>query len=503
MNYRENPPVLKSVQNQQNGTKPWRAEQQGPTGFARTVRVRDADVKRAAFDLAQNEPMRSAASGVSRVQMILIWVISLLFVVSLLLDSALILRVAHIGLRAIFGFAILFKLLILATHFWPKPKQQQQQTCKPEPEPEQWPIYTILLPVYREAYILPKLVEAIEQINYPVERLDIKLLLEFDDAETLSVARQLKLRSNWEILRVPNIGPRTKPKALNVGLARAKGQFVTIYDAEDRPHPDQLRASVMEFAKGGTKLACVQAPLGYFNRKQNWLTRQFSLEYDAQFQVVLPALTRLGLAFPLGGTSNHFRRTALDSSGGWDPYNVTEDADLGFRLAEKGWRSGVISPPTMEEATAGLLPWTGQRSRWIKGFIQTLGVHLRGGLPGGTLRHAVGFFAQLGLSVFSSFAHGLLLLAAVLCVACWPFGGPLPNLFDLALGVGGVLLTWALIITGSSATNTRVNPILIASTIFYWPLQTWAAIRAIIGLLRDPFHWEKTSHGHSLDNQWE
>jgi cellulose synthase/poly-beta-1,6-N-acetylglucosamine synthase-like glycosyltransferase len=164
-----------------------------------------------------------------------------------------------------------------------------------------------LLPVYREAKILPELVKSINLLDYPPELLDIKLLLEADDEETLAVARKLTLKSNWEVLIVPDIGPRTKPKALNVGLARARGSFVTIYDAEDRPDPAQLRAAVSAFANDDGKMACVQAPLGYYNAEQNWITKQFSLEYDAQFKVILPALVRLGIAFPLGGTSNHFR----------------------------------------------------------------------------------------------------------------------------------------------------------------------------------------------------
>ncbi len=193
--------------------------------------------------------------------------------------------------------------------------------------------------------------------------------------------------------------------------------------------------------------------------------------------------------------------SALQTCRGWDPYNVTEDADLGFRLAEKGWRSGVISPPTMEEATAGLAPWLRQRSRWIKGFLQTLLVHTRGQLPGGRPKQAFGFFAVLGVAVLSAFSHGLLLLGAMLCLACWPLGGPPPAMLDVVLAGSGTLLALMLLQVGSRAAGQAVGPSMMLSSVGYWPLQTWAAVQASIDLFVRPFHWAKTDHGHSFENQ--
>jgi cellulose synthase/poly-beta-1,6-N-acetylglucosamine synthase-like glycosyltransferase len=190
----------------------------------------------------------------------------------------------------------------------------------------------------------------------------------------------------------------------------------------------------------------------------------------------------------------------LEQTKGWDPFNVTEDADLGFRLAKMGWSAGVILPPTMEEATASVRPWVGQRSRWIKGFIQTLIVHLRGGMPGGKPIHTFGFFSVLGLAVFSAFSHGFLLLAFCLCLLSWAFGGPATlSGADYLLAGAGVGMAWILLLTGCHAVGKRQNFWSILSSIFYWPLQTWAALRAAIELFHKPFHWEKTDHGHSLD----
>ncbi|PHR59857.1 MAG: hypothetical protein COA47_08725 [Robiginitomaculum sp.] len=459
--------------------------------------MRKRDVRRAAFDLARKEPLRSAKTGLTVLQGSVLIGIGLCLLVGLIMDAAGFVKFGYGFLQLVFGFAILFRALLLGVHFWPKPNFAENQ----DDEGQDMPVYTILLPVYHEAGMLPKLADSISRIDYPKSLLDIKLLLEGDDEATLRVARKLELGPEWEVLIVPDIGPRTKPKALNVGLARARGSLVTIYDAEDRPHPDQLKAAVRAFACGGEDLGCVQAPLGVYNAGQNWLTRQFSLEYNAHFRVILPALTRLGLAFPLGGTSNHFRKSALGTCRGWDPYNVTEDADLGFRLAEKGWRSGVISPPTMEEATAGLAPWLRQRSRWIKGFLQTLLVHTRGQLPGGRPKQAFSFFAVLGIAVLSAFSHRFLLLGAVLCLACWPLGGPPPAMLDIILAGSGTLLALALLQVGSRAAGQAVRGGMMLSSIGYWPLQTWAAVQASIDLFVRPFHWAKTDHGHSFKSQ--
>ncbi|MBL4618070.1 MAG: glycosyltransferase [Robiginitomaculum sp.] len=495
---REKAPGLQSASNLQSGVSPQGADYLRGGAGAKIIRVRDSEAYRAGFDLAQQLPHFSAASGITIAQ----WLVLLVLVVTVVFSSVIapeaVLRFLQSLLVAIFWFAICFRVILLLAHFWP----HSDVVDVPDDNyaSEDLPVYTLLLPVYREAKILPELVKSINRLDYPSKLLDIKLLLEVDDEATLAVARKLELKSNWEVLIVPDIGPRTKPKALNVGLARAKGSFVTIYDAEDRPDPMQLRAAVNAFANDDGKMACVQAPLGYYNADHNWITRQFSLEYDAQFKVILPALVRLGIAFPLGGTSNHFRKSALEQTRGWDPFNVTEDADLGFRLAKMGWRAGVISPPTMEEATARVRPWVGQRSRWIKGFIQTLMVHLRGGLPGGKPIHTFGFFSVLGLAVFSAFSHGFLLLGFCLCLLNWALGGP-PTLSgaDFLLAGTGVVVAWVLLFTGCYSVGKPQNFWNIISSIFYWPLQTWAALRAAIELFYKPFHWEKTDHGHSLD----
>ncbi|MFO7477361.1 MAG: glycosyltransferase [Methyloceanibacter sp.] len=217
------------------------------------------------------------------------------------------------------------------------------------------PIYSVLVPLYREAHMLPQLVSALRRLDYPAAKLDIKIILEADDEATIAAANALRLPGNFEIVVVPVLQPRTKPKALNFALPLARGEYLVIYDAEDRPETGQLRRALHAFAAGPPNLAAVQARLNIYNAKQSWLTRQFTIEYCALFDGLLPALDRLLLPIPLGGTSNHFRASALRWLMAWDPFNVTEDADLGIRLA--AWCFAALPSRRWHSA-----PWVSRRT---------------------------------------------------------------------------------------------------------------------------------------------
>lgn len=233
------------------------------------------------------------------------------------------------------------------------------------------PVYSILVPLYREANVLAQIVQSIAALDYPREKLDVKLILEADDEETIAAARAILLDPCFEIFIAPLNQPRTKPKALQAALPFVRGEYIVVYDAEDCPHPEQLREAYHAFVLGKPQLACVQAKLAIDNRELNFLTRHFRSEYCGLFDVLLPALTRWGLPLPLGGTSNHFRTDLLRRAGGWDPHNVTEDADLGIRLARFGYQTGIIDSTTWEEAPEQFGGWLAQRTRWFKGWIQT------------------------------------------------------------------------------------------------------------------------------------
>jgi cellulose synthase/poly-beta-1,6-N-acetylglucosamine synthase-like glycosyltransferase len=235
----------------------------------------------------------------------------------------------------------------------------------------QLPVYSVLVPLFREARVLPGLIAALRALDYPPAKLDIMLVVEEIDIEMQATLLSLELPPTFRTVVVPKHEPQTKPKALNYALQFARGDFVVVYDAEDRPEPDQLRLALDLFRRAPPKLGCLQAQLNIYNATQSWLTRQFTIEYSVLFDAILPALERLRLPVPLGGTSNHFPRARLIEVGAWDPFNVTEDADLGIRLSRLGFRTRALNSTTWEEAPPGFGTWLKQRTRWLKGWMQS------------------------------------------------------------------------------------------------------------------------------------
>ena len=366
----------------------------------------------------------------------------------------------------------------------------------------QLPVVTILLPLYRDAAALPTLAQAIDRLDYPAHKKDVKLLLEADDAETLAEAERLCLDRRYETVVIPTRGPRTKPKACNYGLYLARGELIVIYDAEDLPDPGQLRTAAERFAEGDSTLACVQARLNYYNREENWLTRLFTLEYSLWFDWLLPALQRIGAPIPLGGTSNFFRTDILAEIGGWDPYNVTEDADLGLRLARLGYRVEVMNSTTFEEANCRLNNWMRQRSRWLKGYLQTWLVHMRRPQRIIATTGWKGFFAvQLFVAgnVFSAVINpvrgaGFLLWLAFdppILDRLFPAPALYLNLFALLFGNAALVVLMA---AGPLKRGWRnLSPYGLAAPA-YWLLSSIAAYKALWQAVFRPHYWEKTDH---------
>ncbi len=361
-----------------------------------------------------------------------------------------------------------------------------------------WPHYSVLVPLYKEARVISKLMNNLAAIDYPQDRLEIMMICEADDKDTITAVRR-HIREPFQLIQVPPSFPRTKPKALNYALNHAKGELITIYDAEDNPHPQQLKAAAIAFFKR-PHIGAVQAPLDYYNTQTNWLTRQFTLEYGFLFRIWLPFLTRLGLPFPLGGTSNHIRRSALDSLGGWDAYNVTEDADLSFRLAASQNQIGYIPYPTREEAVEDWHAWQYQRARWMKGFIQTWLVHMSRPLcPQST--YGILRFITLQITIGSALLAGFIHVPFMLCLIAL-MGARMVG-FDIqppSIWVwGGIGLCYLSgIISGMIAARRLKKPYLFWDS-FLMPLYWWllfpASLQAIWEYLISPFHWNKTAHG--------
>lgn len=367
------------------------------------------------------------------------------------------------------------------------------------PPPVVWPRYTVVAALYQEAEILPYLVERLAAVDYPADRLEGFLALEADDVETIEAAFKLT-RPPWlQVLIVPPGAPQTKPRALNHALARATGDLLTIYDAEDDPDPLQLREAAARFVAEGDGLACLQAPLRIRRRHKYsatpFLDRQFAAEYAALFEITLPAMARLGLPFPLGGTSNHFRVPVLRALDGWDAWNVTEDADLGFRVWRAGYRLGVIERPTYEPPPGPLRLWLPQRTRWMKGYLQTLAVHTR--FAGGMGWRG---WTALGLTVGAGAASAAIHAACtawVLSVTLTSvISGRLPQFSAMggAVLVSGIGAAWLMKHRGARQAGASYGFGDMAASLAYWCLLSLAFVHALIRLIFEPHRWDKTPH---------
>jgi cellulose synthase/poly-beta-1,6-N-acetylglucosamine synthase-like glycosyltransferase len=363
--------------------------------------------------------------------------------------------------------------------------------------------YTVMVPALHEPEVMAALVANLRRLDYPAERLQVLLLVETDDAPTITAARQaIGAAADIRILLVPPGGPRTKPKALNYGLTHATGTYITIFDAEDRPDPLQLRKAALAFSRLPPEVACLQARLGFFNAGQNLITRWFQVEYSMWFRQLLPGLSKAKAPVPLGGTSNHFRTHVLVELGAWDPYNVTEDADLGARLHLSGYRSEVLDSVTLEEANSDFVNWAKQRSRWYKGYLQTFLVHLRdmrstrrrlgtrqfllftffiGGTPGMAMVNPI--FWALTLTWFT--VHPAWLMAL--------YPAPIYYLGLVAWLAGNFLFTFTCMLEALEVDDSLFVAALL--TPLYWVMMSAAAYKALVQVVFAPNYWEKTRHG--------
>lgn len=365
------------------------------------------------------------------------------------------------------------------------------------------PKYTILVPVFRESNIVAQLVSNLGAIDYPVDKLEILVLIEQEDSLTRDAFLAADPPPHMQIVTIPQGAPQTKPRACNVGLFFATGEYLVIYDAEDTPDADQLKKAYLAFQRGGDRTVCVQASLNYFNSGENVLTRMFTLEYGYWFDYMLAGLDAADLPIPLGGTSNHFRTSALIELGGWDPYNVTEDADLGIRASALGYRVGVVNSTTMEEANTSIPNFVRQRSRWIKGYMQTTLVHAR--RPRQLLRE-IGFrrFASFALLIGGTPATflGVLPLYLLTLVTIIVPAGLLAELFPVWLlwlclinfVIGNSVMVY-LSMMGPYKRGTFELVIWATLNPIYWILHSVAAYKGLWQLLTRPHYWEKTEHG--------
>ncbi|MEL7106169.1 MAG: glycosyltransferase family 2 protein [Pseudomonadota bacterium] len=370
------------------------------------------------------------------------------------------------------------------------------------------PTISILVPLFREKDIAERLVRRLSSLDYPADRLDICLIVEKYDTITRAALSETRLPPHMRQIVVPPGNLQTKPRAMNYTLDFTRGDIVGIYDAEDAPAPDQLRIVAAEFAAAPPDVACLQGRLDFYNPRANWLARCFTIDYAIWFRAILPGIAALGLPVPLGGTTLFFRRDVLEKLGAWDAHNVTEDADLGIRLARHGWRTRLIATTTEEEANCRLWPWIKQRSRWIKGYALTWAVHMR---KPRRLWSDLGPWRFFGFQVVFLGALSQFVLAPLLW-SFWLVLLGLPHPLADALP-GAVVLGLATLFFAAELTNITIGAWAcrrekhrwlipwVPTMHLYFPLAALASWKGIGEIVRHPFYWDKTDHGAEAPDQ--
>lgn len=471
---------------------------------------------RSVFGLYDDQPDNSAIVTFTRAQGLVLALAAALLVVGLIVDWQVALLLLIVIGQIVYAVMVAFKLVIIMKAEYSGNQMRFTDEQVAAVDDRALPIYTMLVPVYKEAEVIGGLLSAIGAIDYPQHKLDVRILLEEDDTETILALENMDLPSNCLPVVVPASQPQTKPKACNYGLLHARGTYVVIYDAEDRPDPDQLKKAYLAFRNLPDDYVCLQGKLNYFNSNQNMLTRLFTMEYSVWFESLLVGLMQLDVPIPLGGTSNHFKTDFLKEIGGWDPFNVAEDADLGVRLYRHHYKTAILDSRTWEEANSQVGNWIRQRSRWLKGYLQTWFVHMRNPVRTFQQFGPKAFFGYqcqvLGtplLPLLNPFFWALIILWFVAQPA-WiqnAFPGPIYYIALVEFLFGNFVFTYTNLIgmydvirdcalkkrqpfSYSLVKYGLLSPV-------YWVLMSVAAYKGLWQLIRKPFYWEKTIHGLS------
>ncbi|MBI1833527.1 MAG: glycosyltransferase [Candidatus Andersenbacteria bacterium] len=449
----------------------------------------------------------------SKWQLLALGVIGVAIAISLVSAFTLTLKVGISLLSLVYLLDLLFGFFLIYRALRKDPELHISAEQMTRLKNKKLPLYTILCPLFGEAKVVPQFIKAIQDLDYPKEKLQVILLLEEEDDETIAAVKNSSLPRHFEVIVVPSGQPQTKPRACNVGLLQARGKYVVIYDAEDIPDPDQLKKAVVAFSHLPKEVICIQAKLDFYNRSHNLITRLFTAEYALLFNLTLLGLQSINGPIPLGGTSNHFRTFALRRIGGWDPFNVTEDCDLGIRLFTQGYRTAIIDSTTLEEANSQLLNWIRQRSRWIKGYFQTLIVHTR------TPQHFFRSFRTIPHLATFLLVVGGKTIAVVVNPFLWAltlvyFLGPeefqlfvkslyLAPIFYIAAAtwIAGNILNVLYYLLGVLQRGYPELVKFFPLVPLYWLMMSVAASKAFYQLLVKPHFWEKTIHGFHLEDQ--
>lgn len=437
----------------------------------------------------------------------LLWFVGLYILAAFIINWHLALLILLAVITGLYFIDIFFNLFLIIRSFKTSP---QIKISKTEIEQvKEWPTYSIFCPLYKEWQVIPQFINAISKLDYPKEKLQVMLIMEEDDLESREKVSSFNLPSYFEVVVVPDSLPKTKPKACNFALQKARGEFSVIFDAEDMPEADQLKKAVLAFRKSSEDVACIQAKLNFYNPHDNILTKVFTAEYSLWFDLILTGLQSINAPIPLGGTSNHFKTKDLVSLKGWDAFNVTEDCDLGIRLVKKGFRTAIVDSTTHEEANSSISNWFGQRSRWIKGYIQSYFVHMRDPKSfGWSLKKPdlLTFQLIVGGKVLSMFINPILWLMTFSYFAFRPFigefietlfPGPVLYIGVFAAVVGNFLYFYYYMI--GCAKRGYYELIAFGFLVpIYWLMMSVATWIAIYKITTEPHYWYKTRHGLHL-----
>lgn len=457
----------------------------------------EAKLHQACHGFADANPTRSARQTFSRMQKSILILLPCLWVAALVFAPV---KSTSILLAALW-FMAWISIFLRQGHIVWHLLMPSRPPLDSAPHDDALPIYSILVPLFEESAILPSLLDHLAALDYPPEKLDIMLLIEERDTAMRHVLQNKNLPDYIRVIIVPDAPPRTKPKACNYGLSSARGEFIVIYDAEDNPHPQQLRAAVARFRAAPENLACLQSPLDFETSNGNWLSLQSALEYYLQFHFFLPVCEKLGLPVLLGGTSNHFRIDLLRALGGWDGWNVTEDAELGVRLAVHHYQTAMLPLPTREIPCYRWRDWHRQRARWIKGWLQTYFAYMRapqGSAPKLGWKLILALQALILCQIAAIISFPIFFAVLPFFVAGLFFSNlPVPDFLVQFNFMFGLAVAGFIILCYGLAARRRPGVFslwLLLTSPFYWLLSFFALLRAMRQLVFQPHRWDKTPH---------